>query len=212
MDSPFWIYCIGLSAQVFYTLRVFVQWYLSEKKGRNESPGLYWILSLAGSMTLLVYGWLRHDFSIVVWEFVTYYIYMWNIRAKGLYSRVPRIVPVLQAILPAAVLVALLGDIPGFAQDFFKSEEMPLWLRVFGLVAQGVYKSRFIYQIIYSVRRGESLLPLTFWIIALAGSCLIIAYGIIRHDWVLILGQFGIIATVRNIMIALKRPENEEVR
>ena len=210
MDSPFWIYCVGLVAQVFFTLRVFVQWYLSEKKGRNESPSLYWILSIAGSMTLFVYGLLRHDFSIIFGEFVTYYIYMWNIKAKGIYSRVPRVIPILQALLPVAVLVALLGDIPGFAQKFLSREEISAGLLLLGIGAQTVYKSRFVYQIIYSMRHGESLLPLVFWLIAFVGSCLIITYGIIRHDWVLVLGQFGIIATIRNIMIALKRKGKEE--
>ena len=62
---------------------------------------------------------------------------------------------------------------------------------------------RFVYQWLYSVKKGQSLLPLSFWVIAIVGSLLIIIYGIIRHDWVLILGQFGIIASARNIMIGL---------
>ena len=33
---------------------------------------------------------------------------------------------------------------------------------------------------------------------------MIITYGAIRHDWVLIVGQLGIIVSIRNIMIALK--------
>ena len=71
------------------------------------------------------------------------------------------------------------------------------------------FKSRFIYQWIYGVRHGESALPLPFWIIAVAGSLMIITYGAIRHDWVLILGQFGIIASIRNIMISLKYDKNK---
>ena len=33
---------------------------------------------------------------------------------------------------------------------------------------------------------------------------MIITYGAIRHDWVLIIGQLGIFVSIRNIMIALK--------
>ena len=54
------------------------------------------------------------------------------------------------------------------------------------------------------MKHKESLLPLPFWIIAVIGSLMIIIYGAIRHDWVLILGQVGIVASIRNIMIALK--------
>lgn len=212
MDSPFWIYCIGFSAQIFYTGRVLVQWYLSEKHHRVESPGAFWVLSIIGSMILFVYGILRQDFSIIFGELLSYYIYMWNIRAKGLYTRVPRIVPVLQALLPVVACALLFKDIPGFAQNFLRNEDVPLKLLILGTAGQFIYKMRFVYQWIYSVRRKESVLPLAFWIIAVTGSLLIIIYGIIRHDWVLVLGQFGIIASIRNIIIALSADrENEKV-
>lgn len=210
MDSPLWMYCIGLSAQIFYTGRVFVQWFLSEKHHKVESPGLFWVFSIIGSMILFFYGWLRNDFSIIFGEFITYYIYMWNIGAKGLYRKVPKIVPILQALLPLVVLAALLHDIPHFTQTFLKNDDVPLKLLLFGTAGQMVFKFRFIYQWFYSYRKKESLLPLTFWVIAVIGSIMIITYGIIRHDWVLIIGQFGIIASIRNIMISLKSRKNEE--
>ncbi len=203
MDSPLWIYCVGISAQVFYTGRVFVQWYLSEKHGRVESPALYWILSIIGSMILFFYGWLRNDFSIIFGEYLSYYIYMWNIKAKGLYAKTPKIVPIIQILLPVVVSIALFKDIPQFAQTFLKNDDVPLRLLILGTAGQFIYKMRFVYQWLYSVKKGQSLLPLSFWVIAIVGSLLIIIYGIIRHDWVLILGQFGIIASARNIMIGL---------
>ena len=203
MDSPLWIYCVGISAQVFYTGRVFVQWYLSEKHGRVESPALYWILSIIGSMLLFFYGWLRNDFSIIFGEYLSYYIYMWNIKAKGLYAKTPKIVPIIQILLPVVVSIALFKDIPQFAQTFLKNDDVPLRLLILGTAGQFIYKMRFVYQWLYSVKKGQSLLPLSFWVIAIVGSLLIIIYGIIRHDWVLILGQFGIIASARNIMIGL---------
>ncbi|MBS7289236.1 MAG: lipid-A-disaccharide synthase N-terminal domain-containing protein [Bacteroidales bacterium] len=203
MDSPLWIYCVGISAQVFYTGRVFVQWYLSEKHGRVESPALYWILSIIGSMILFFYGWLRNDFSIIFGEYLSYYIYMWNIKAKGLYAKTPKIVPIIQVLLPVVVSIALFKDIPQFAQTFLKNDDVPLRLLILGTAGQFIYKMRFVYQWLYSVKKGQSLLPLSFWVIAIVGSLLIIIYGIIRHDWVLILGQFGIIASARNIMIGL---------
>ena len=210
MDSPFWIYALGLLAQVFYTGRIVVQWYLSEKHRTVESPGLFWVFSIVGSMLMFLYGCLRNDFSIIVGELFIYYIYMWNIGAKGMYAKVPRIIPVLQALIPVAALLYLMRDIPRFADTFLRSEEVPLHLLLFGTVGQIVFKSRFIYQWIYSVRRGESALPLAFWIIAVIGSLMIIIYGAIRHDWVLILGQFGIVASIRNIMIALKYDKRKD--
>lgn len=212
MDSPLWIYCIGLSAQIFYTGRVLVQWYLSEKHHKVESPDLFWIFSIIGSMILFFYGWLRQDFSIIFGEFLSYYIYMWNISIKGLYKKVPKIVPILQALVPVVVGVALAKDFPRFAQTFFKSDDMPLKLLLLGMAGQFIFKMRFVYQLIYGLKHKESALPLTFWIIAVVGSTIIITYGIIRHDWVLVIGQFGIVASIRNIMIALKQRHVKSVQ
>lgn len=211
MDSPFWLYCIGFSAQIFYTGRVLVQWYLSEKSHKVESPSSYWVLSIIGSMILFFYGWMRKDFSIIFGEFLSYYIYMWNIGAKGLYGKVPKIVPVIQGMIPVIVGIALLRDVPHFAENFLKSDDVPLKLLIFGTLGQFIYKMRFVYQWFYSVKRGQSVLPLTFWIISVTGSLMIIVYGFIRHDWVLVIGQFGIIASVRNIMIALKTDNKKQI-
>ncbi len=204
MDSPFWIYAIGLSAQLFYFGRIFVQWYVSEKHKTVESPALYWIFSAIGSMIMFLYGCLRNDFAIIFGEFLTFYIFMWNLKAKGVYAKLPRFVPVLQALIPVAALLFLMRDIPEFAANYFHREDMPMPLMLFGMLGLFTFKSRFIYQWIYSVRHKESSLPLGFWIIAVAGSIMIITYGAIRHDWVLIVGQLGIIVSIRNIMIALK--------
>ncbi|MBQ6045331.1 MAG: lipid-A-disaccharide synthase N-terminal domain-containing protein [Bacteroidales bacterium] len=204
MDSPLWIYCIGLSAQIFYFGRIFVQWYMSEKNKRVESPTLYWVFSTLGSMIMFLYGCLRNDFAIIFGEFITFYIYMWNIKAKGLYDKLPRFVPYVQAMIPLAALLILMHDIPRFAENYFQHEGLPLRLILFGMAGQFTFKSRFIYQWVYSYRRKESTLPMGFWIIAVIGSIMIITYGAIRHDWVLILGQLGIVVSIRNIMIALK--------
>ncbi len=198
-----------MSAQIFYTGRVFIQWYLSEKNGRNESPLLYWIFSIIGSMILFFYGCLRNDFSIIFGEYLTYYIYMWNIGAKGYYKRIPRLVPIILGLIPIVAFFILMKDIPAFTQNFLKNEDVPIGLLILGMSGQFIYKMRFVYQIIYSVRRNESLMPITFWTMAVVGSLLIIIYALIRHDWVLLLGQFGIIASVRNIMIALKADKKE---
>lgn len=200
MDSPLWIYLIGLSAQIFYVGRVLVQWIASEKSRRVESPGVFWIMSIIGSMILFFYGYLRRDVSIIFGECLSYYIYMWNIEAKGLYRKVPRALIWLQALFPAIILCLMVRS-TDFTGLFLHSEDLPLKLMVFGILGQLIYKMRFVYQLVYSYRHGESSLPLGFWLMAVTGSLMIIIYGIIRHDWVLVLGQFGIVASVRNIMI-----------
>ena len=211
MDSPLWIYCIGFAAQVFFAARVMIQWYLSEEHRQVESPMLFWIFSLIGSLILLGYGWLRKDIAIVVGEVLSFYIYLWNLKAKGLFDKTPKGTAVLLAVIPLIALVLMLKDAASFSTDFLRNSDLPPSLLVFGLAGQLVFKSRFIFQWFYSVRHGESSLPMVFWIISVLGSLMIIAYGLIRHDWVLVAGQVGIVASVRNIMIALAHPRNERM-
>ncbi|MBQ3723248.1 MAG: lipid-A-disaccharide synthase N-terminal domain-containing protein [Bacteroidales bacterium] len=211
MDSPLWIYCIGFSAQVFFTARVLIQWYLSEKHRQVESPMLFWLFSILGSLILLFYGWLRKDFAILTGELISYYIYLWNLRAKGLFDKTPKLVPVLVSLIPLVALSLMLKDFSSFSTDFFRSDDLSGPLLVFGIAGQLIFKSRFLVQWFYSVRHGESSLPMVFWIISVVGSLMIIVYGLIRHDWVLVAGQVGIVASVRNIMISLARQSDEKV-
>lgn len=195
------IFLIGLGAQFFYTARALVQWIKSEKSKQIESPTLFWIFSLIGSTLFFFYGWLRDDFSILFGELLSYYIYMWNLSAKGVLKKVPKLVTYLFALVPVVIIGLMLKDLDDFTSTFFKNENLPLYIIIWGSIGQFIYKMRFVYQWYYSVKRKESLLPVTFWWIALIGSLMIIVYGIYRLDWILIIGQVGIVASIRNIVI-----------
>lgn len=203
MDSPFWVYLLGLAGMGIYGLRILIQWYLSEKSHQVENPGIYWVLSSIGAIVLYVYGWLRKDFSIIFGESVGYYIYMWNISVMGLYRKVPRIVIILQALFPLCILALIVQDWPTFVETFLHNKDVPLWLLLFGVLAQFTYEIRSVYQLVYSYRRKQSFLPLGHWVLAVVGSSMIIAYGLIRHDWVLAIGQFSIVFSIRNLMISI---------
>ena len=203
MDSPFWVYLIGLAGMGVYGLRILIQWYMSEKSHRVESPGIYWILSSAGAILLYIYGWLRKDFSILFGESIGYYIYMWNISILGLYKKVPKFLIVLQALFPVVIIGLIVRDFPQFNAQFLENSQVPPWLLLYGVLGQFVYEIRSLYQLIYSVKRQESILPLGHWILAVIGSAMIISYGLIRHDWVLAIGQFSIVFSIRNLMISI---------
>lgn len=211
MDSPIWVYLLGFAGMGIYGLRILIQWYLSEKSHQVESPGIYWILSSIGAIILYVYGWLRKDFSIIFGESVGYYIYMWNIGIMGLYKKVPRIFIVLQAVFPLVILAMIVRDFPTFVDTFLHNKDVPLWLLLFGVMAQLVYETRSVYQLIYSYKRHQSILPMGHWILAVTGSLMIITYGIIRHDWVLAIGQFSIFFSIRNLMLSLSSGGNSSI-
>ena len=203
MDSPFWVYLLGFAGMGIYGARILIQWYLSERSHSVESPGIYWVLSSIGAVILYVYGWLRKDFSIIFGESVGYYIYMWNIGVMGLYKKVPRVLIVIQALFPVVILALIAQDFHTFVDTFLHNKDVPLGLLLFGVMGQFTYEMRTVYQLVYSVKRRRSILPLGHWVLGVVGSVMIIAYGLVRHDWVLAIGQFSIVFTVRNLMISI---------
>ena len=207
---PHWIvYTIGFAAQFFFAGRTLFQWLYSERKKEVTSPSAYWGLSVIGAFLMFVYGVMRDDFSIILGQFISYFVYLWNLDAKGLWKKFS---PVLKAVLVLTPFIAvglLLHDAKSFVANMFQNEDIPLWLVLFGSAGQIIFTLRFVYQWFYSHRRHESVLPRGFWIISLIGSGVIVAYGIFRKDPVLILGQsFGFVAYVRNLMLGFKK-DNE---
>ena len=201
MDSPVWVYLLGLAGMGIYGSRIIVQWYLSEKYRRVESPGIYWVLSSIGAVVLYIYGWLRKDFSIIFGESLSYYIYMWNIYALGMYKKVPRALIIIQALFPLVIIALIAQDWETFVEVFLRNKDVPPRLLAFGMLGQFTFEIRSVYQLVYSMRHKKSVLPLGHWVLAVTGGLMIIIYGFIRHDWVLVLGQFSIFFSIRNIML-----------
>lgn len=83
MANPVLVLGIGLLAQGFFSARVLVQWIQSERARHVLSPSLFWVFSLLGAYLLCLYGWLRDDFAIVLGQFISYYVYLWNLKVKG---------------------------------------------------------------------------------------------------------------------------------
>ena len=74
-------FIIGFLAQGFFSARILVQWIMSERARKVLSPSVFCILSIAGSYLLCLYGVLRQDFAIVLGQFISYYVYLWNLKA-----------------------------------------------------------------------------------------------------------------------------------
>jgi len=199
------IFAIGFLAQIFFSARILYQWIASEKAGKVLSPPAFWILSILGSYLLFIYGFLRHDFAIILGQFISYYIYLWNLHMQGQWKKIAGIFKAMLIVTPLVATGLMLRDISGFTGTFLNNKDVPLWLLIFGSAGQIIFALRFMYQFIYSAAHHQSMLPIGFWIISLCGSTMIIAYAVFRRDPVLILGQtFGFVAYIRNIMLGYK--------
>ena len=71
-----------------------------------------------------------------------------------------------------------------------------------GFIGQGLFASRFIFQWIYSEKKGESSIPIVFWYLSIFGGIGLLIYAVSRSDPVIIVGQlFGIFIYLRNLIL-----------
>lgn len=76
-----------------------------------------------------------------------------------------------------------------------------VWLIV-GFSGQGLFTSRFLIQWLASEKKRDSVMPVAFWWLSLAGGTVLLSYAIHIKDPVIILGQsMGLVVYVRNLML-----------
>jgi lipid-A-disaccharide synthase-like uncharacterized protein len=200
--NDYFIYSIGLIAQLLFSLRLLVQWLFSEKENKVVTPILFWIVSLIASLLFFIYGYLRNDFAIMLGQFITYYIYIRNLQLQNQWNRLQKGIQIVFINFPLIVLLItfLRGEFD-FSQ-LFNRNFIPFWLLALGIVSQLIFTLRFIFQWIISEKNKFSQLPNTFWILSIVGSVLILIYSIFRKDPILFIGHaFGIIIYCRNLII-----------
>jgi lipid-A-disaccharide synthase-like uncharacterized protein len=203
--NQYLIFSIGFLAQLLFSARQLTQWIASEKAGRILSPVLFWQLSILASFLLMVYGILRNDPVIILGQIITYGIYIRNLYFYGFWTKIPPIVRFLIFIFPGFAVCWLLTGETYTINKLFTNREISSTLMTWGIIGQCVFTFRFIYQLIYSEKRKQSLLPIGFWILSIVGSAMLLSYALHRKDPVLFIGQlFGIVVYSRNILLGLR--------
>lgn len=199
------IYSVGFIAQILFSSRMILQWIISEKNKKVLTPVLFWEISLFASFLLFVYGYFRHDFSIMLGQTITYYIYIRNIQLQNDWKKLYILLRWFVLLFPLFIIGYGYNNNIIDIDFLFKNEKIPQWLLWTGIIGQVLFTLRFVYQWIYSEKIKDSVLPLGFWIISLIGSLIIFIYAIIRKDPVLLAGHaVGLLIYSRNILILKK--------
>lgn len=101
------------------------------------------------------------------------------------------------------MLMRLSHDIGLYFYDIVVTR-FDLWA-AFGVLAQLVFGARFIVQWIASEKAENSVIPVGFWFLSIAGGLMTLIYGFARRDIVIILGQaLSVFIYVRNLMLMAK--------
>jgi lipid-A-disaccharide synthase-like uncharacterized protein len=75
------------------------------------------------------------------------------------------------------------------------------WL-IIGFIGQTLFTARFLVQWVASERKHDSVVPVSFWWLSLAGGVALLCYALFRQDPVIATGQaLGLCIYVRNLML-----------
>lgn len=75
-------------------------------------------------------------------------------------------------------------------------------LVVFGLAGQFIFMLRFVVQWFVSERLGRSHVPVAFWYLSIGGGVMLLLYGLLDEDPVIVLGQtLGLLIYARNLVL-----------
>ena len=200
-----YIDAIGFFGQGLFFSRFLFQLILSERSKKVVTPSLFWKLSLLASIIFFVYGYLREDFSIMLGQSLTYFIYIRNLQLQKEWQKMHRLLQIFFYVFPVFIIWYAYNNNVYDIDKLFRNENIPFWLLMLGVVAQLVFIFRFVYQWFSSERKKDSHLPLGFWLISLIGSILILTYAIIRVDKVLFVAHIvGMTVYARNIYLLRK--------
>ena len=205
---------IGLTSQLLFSSRIVLQWVQSERARRVLVPALFWQISLISSFLMIIYGMLRRDPVILAAQLVSYAIYIRNLQLQGEWGKLSGWFRGAAYVFPAAMLVWFGVGNQYFSLDALRQHGIPSGVLLLGAVGQTVFLLRFVFQWLYSERQGESVLPLGFWVVSLAGSVLILAYALLRDpiDVVLLIGNvFGTVVYFRNIVLLRREKQQQQL-
>jgi len=197
---------IGFAGQGLFFSRFLFQLLLSEKQKKVVTPSIFWKLSLLASVIFFVYGYLREDFSIMMGQSITYFIYIRNLQLQKVWQQMPKLFRWFLWLFPVMIVIYAYNNNVYDLDKLLKNENIPSWLFALGIVAQLVFIFRFIYQWFTSEKKKTSHLPMGFWAISLTGSMLILTYAIFRVDKVLFLAHsVGMFVYMRNMYLMRKQ-------
>lgn len=100
-------------------------------------------------------------------------------------------------------MISVVSDLRSYLYDVFVAR-FDFWL-AFGLAAQLLFTARFLVQWLASERAGASIVPMAFWVLSIAGGMMLLVYGLVRREPIIILGQaMAVFIYLRNIMLIRK--------
>ncbi len=195
-------HALGIAGAIIFYSRFYIQWIVSEREGQSTLPEVFWHLSTAGSMALLVYaiatrsplGALGQCFNIVV--YARNLLHLWRRR----FTVGPGVNLLLHGFVGCTVIVSVAFLISIWAGELHMNRAASpdaarqawFWL-VLGLAGQVLFAGRFLIQWIATERKGECTVPRIFWQLSVVATVLQAACFVQRGEWVFAAGSSAVL-------------------
>jgi lipid-A-disaccharide synthase-like uncharacterized protein len=100
-------------------------------------------------------------------------------------------------------MISVVSDVRAYLYDVFVAK-LDFWL-IFGIAAQLLFTARFIVQWLVSEKRGKSVVPVAFWFLSLGGGMMLLIYGLVRREPIIIMGQaLAVFIYLRNLVLIFR--------
>jgi lipid-A-disaccharide synthase-like uncharacterized protein len=104
-------------------------------------------------------------------------------------------------------VISVVYEVRAYLYDVFVAR-LDFWL-AFGIVAQLLFTARFVVQWLVSERLGKSVVPLAFWFLSMGGGLMLLTYGLVRREPIIILGQgLAVLIYLRNLVLIFRERRN----
>ncbi len=212
----FLYYPLGLMPLVFFGLRFVIQWIQSERLGQSVVPAIFWRLSLAGNILLMLHYFIQLQYPFALLQVVNGVISWRNLNLMGLTNQARLSRQTVMGILGVAIMALtitfagqglLIGHIewlrvPTKLWATGSAPQFSLQWHLLGILGSCLFASRFWVQWWEAERSQKSELGPAFWWLSLAGNILSLVYfaGIIDIVSLVNTG-FGFIPAFRNLLL-----------
>jgi len=209
-----WIYPFGFIASLLFGLRFLVQWIASERKRQSVVPPLFWYLSVAGNITLMLHTLVQLQFPVALLQ-SQHTIFSWrNINLSS--PRPAKITTVyllliLSALVVFTLFIAQQRLVSGSEIIWWRSirpleHSPPVWMDLIGILGIGAFSCRFWIQWWEAEKKGHTVLSSRFWAISLFGSFASCFYFFHTFDPVNLIGPLlSLVPYARNLVLLKKK-------
>jgi lipid-A-disaccharide synthase-like uncharacterized protein len=103
-------------------------------------------------------------------------------------------------------MISVVTDLRAYLYDVFVAR-FDFWL-AFGIAAQLLFTARFVVQWLVSEKAGKSVVPLAFWMLSMGGGLMLLVYGLVRREPIIIMGQaLAVFIYIRNLMLIFRNSD-----